>query len=206
MTGGLFALSNGRLQALSAAVQALCDMPYISCPFFTEDEVQQMRKDVSTLPFRDAQSVVGNGVHQDFQVCFPAPRIASLDAVASLLEKGLNQIGQKNDIFESDIVLNDCAVQRYHAQSRGIGIHKDGLRYRNIVIIITLSGTSTLYGCTTREGAGRQVIDDGPGQLVLLAAPGFKGLASAADRPLHGVDNVTDGRLSIGLRSEQLKS
>ena len=206
MTGGLFALSDARLQALSAAVQALCHMPYISCPFFTEDEVQQMRKDVSALPFRDAQPVVGNGVHQDFQVCFPAPRIASLDAVASLLEKGLNQIGQKNDIFESDIVLNDCAVQRYHAQSRGIGIHKDGLRYRNIVIIITLSGTSTLYGCTTREGAGRQVIDDSPGQLVLLAAPGFKGLTSAADRPLHGVDNVTDGRLSIGLRSEQLKS
>ena len=80
------------------------------------------------------------------------------------------------------------------------------VEYMNIVIIITLSGTSTLYGCTTREGAGRQVIDDSPGQIVLLAAPGFKGLASAADRPLHGVDNVTDGRLSIGLRSEQLKS
>ena len=203
MTGACFVLGDARVQALSEAVQALHDTPYISCPFFTEDEIQQLRKDVLAMPFRDAQSVVGNGVYQDFEVCFPAPRIASLDAVASLLEDGLNQIGQQTDLFESDIALSDCAVQRYRAHSRGIGIHKDGLCYRNIVIIITLAGTSTLYGCTARNGAGRQVIDDSPGHLVLLAAPGFKGLASAADRPLHGVDKVTGGRLSIGLRCER---
>ena len=46
------------------------------------------------------------------------------------------------------------------------------------------------------------VLDDSPGQLLLLAAPGFSGLADPKKRPLHAVDQVTGGRLSLGLRHE----
>ena len=125
-----------------------------------------------------------------------------------MLEDGLNQVGRvltsPKPLFESEIKFTDIAAQHYPAQSRGIGIHKDGLRYRNVVVIITLAGASSLYGCDDREGAGRQIIDDTPGRLVLLAAPGFRGLAFPADRPLHGVDEIIEARLSLGLRCEQI--
>ncbi len=207
MTGSLFNLNETRQSALNSAVEALFKSPFASCSFFTEEEVALMRNDALSLPFRQAHSIVGKGVYQDFDVCFPAPRISNLDAVASMLEDGLNRVGQvltsPKPLFESEIKFTDMAAQHYPAQSRGIGIHKDGLRYRNVVVIITLAGTSSLYVCDDREGAGRQIIDDTPGRLVLLVAPGFRGLASSADRPLHGVDKVKEARLSIGLRCEE---
>ncbi len=98
--------------------------------------------------------------------------------------------------------INDLAVQDYPAQSKGIGIHRDGLKYRQIVIIITLAGQSRLCLCQDRDGKGISVIDDSPGRLVLLSAPGFAGRDGDNGRALHFVDQVTDGRLSIGLRQE----
>ena len=207
MTGSLFMLNESRQLALNSAVEVLFKSSFASCLFFTDEEVALMRSDVLALPFRQARSIVGKGVYQDFDVCFPAPRIASLDAVACMLENGLNRVARvlssPKPLFESEIKFTDMAAQHYPAQSRGIGIHKDGLRYRNVVVIITLAGASSLYGCDDREGAGRQIIDDTPGRLVLLGAPGFRGLASFADRPLHGVDEVKEARLSIGLRCER---
>ena len=210
MTGSLFMLNESRQSTLNSAVEALFKSPFASCLFFNEEEVALMRNEVLALPFRQAHSNVGKGVYQDFDVCFPAPRISSLDEVASMLEDGLNQVGRvltsPKPLFDSEIKFTDIAAQHYPAQSRGIGIHKDGLRYRNVVVIITLAGTSSLYVCDDRKGAGRQIIDDKPGRLVMLVAPGFSGLPSSDDRPLHGVDEIKEARLSIGLRCEQTAS
>ncbi|MDC1120695.1 hypothetical protein OAT72_02375, partial [Alphaproteobacteria bacterium] len=83
----------------------------------------------------------------------------------------------------------------------GIGIHRDGKRYKHIVVIITLAGRSRLFSTATRDGQQRRRIDDRPGRLVLLSADGFAARYDEDSRPLHGVDQVQDGRLSIGLRS-----
>jgi hypothetical protein len=100
------------------------------------------------------------------------------------------------------IKLNDFAIQRYPAGSRGIGIHRDGRRYHGIVIIITLAGISRLASCSDRAGGGRRRIDDRPGRIVLLTASGFDGRDDEDVRPLHTVDQITDGRLSLGFRYE----
>ena len=94
-------------------------------------------------------------------------------------------------------------MQSYPAHSRGIGIHKDGLRYRNLVFILTLDGQSELFVCSDRQGTDRQVVPDNPGRLVILPAPGLGYVEQEAQRPFHGVDNVVGGRLSIGFRQEQ---
>ena len=44
-------------------------------------------------------------------------------------------------LFESEVKINDFAVQSYPAHSLGIGIHKDGLRYRNLVFILPSMGS-----------------------------------------------------------------
>ena len=104
--------------------------------------------------------------------------------------------------FSTAFNFNDFAIQRYPIGSRGIGVHRDALRYQHIVVIATLAGQSRLFATPRRDCGQRRVIDDRPGRIVLLSAPAFAGREGEAARPLHGVDHVHGGRLSLGLRVE----
>lgn len=201
----LFDNNIDRRQAFYKGLDSLSDKQasYLSLPFFSDDEIAALIAATSDIPFRPAKPVVGNNVHQDMEVCFPAPRRDVFDDCATLLEGLVNNWPQHDSFIGRDFILNDFAVQRYGAHSDGIGIHKDGLRYKYLVFIITLSGNSRLFHTTDRTGETRTAIDDTPGRLVMLKAPDFAGFDSDA-RPLHGVDCITTGRLSIGFRCELL--
>ena len=84
----------------------------------------------------------------------------------------------------------------------GIGVHRDGRRYYGIVVIVTLAGASRLVSCADRAGKAKRRIDDRPGRVVLLTATGFDGRMEETVRPLHSVDRVEAGRLSLGFRYE----
>ena len=199
----MFECTKDRAEKLHQALETLSarDETHISLPFFSDCEIAEMCHDTKGLTFRAATPVVGNKVHQDMQVCFPAPRIASFAACAALLEQGVNHWSRRSDFIKEPLSLNDFAVQNYHVGSKGIGIHKDGLRYKYLVFIITLKGQSRLFSTTTRTGEVRTPIDDAPGRLVILKAPDFQGFDADA-RLLHGVDEITGRRLSLGFRHE----
>ena len=199
----MFELSDARQNAFHHALNVFsdADCTHFSLPFFTSDEIASMIAASKDLSFRKATAVVGNQVHQDMEVCFPAPRKGVYDDCATLLETGVNSWSEKPNHLPADLHLNDFAVQRYGQGSKGIGIHKDGLRYKYIVFIITLSGSSRLFYSDDRQGTNRYKIHDEPGQLVLLKAPEFGNFPSE-NRLLHGVDKITGGRLSIGFRHE----
>ncbi len=205
----MFRSSKRRVAALADGLDQLAGSPLAaaSIPFFSPDEIAGLIRYTQTLQWRTARQLVGNGVHQDFQICLPAPRRAALDQLADLLEDHLTEISsQQPDLFDRPFFFNDLAVQHYLPGSKGIGIHRDGVRYRNLVCIVTLAGQSRFLIAEDRQGSKITVLDDSPGQLVLLAAPGFYGLADPKKRPLHAVDQVTSGRLSLGLRHEVLAS
>ena len=127
----------------------------------------------------------GNNVRQDFDVCFPAPRQGVFDRLATCLEM---VIGEACDtMLEPPVTgrlqLNDFAIQRYPKNSCGIGIHRDGRRYRGIVAIVTLAGGSRLFTCDDRDGRNARALDDRPGRIVLLSAPGFAGREAEDARP-----------------------
>ena len=107
---------------------------------------------------------------------------------------------QFSQFFSSSLIFNDIAVQKYRAGSKGIGVHRDGYRYRDLILIICLSGSSEFFVANSRDGSNMDVIDDTPGRLVLMSGPGFKNLVNPDNRLFHGVKNVENGRLSIGLR------
>ena len=198
-----FELSPRRLMQMEQGLAALEASPIgaHAFAFFSPDEVASLIKAAQKLPYRRAKSSAGNNVSQDFDICFPAPRERQFDACADLLERAFAHcLDQQPDLFDAAIELNDFAVQLYPKGSTGIGIHRDAKRYRNIVCVITLAGESDFFISADRDGQGRVDIDDSPGNLLLLAAPGFRGLADPALRPLHGVDNIAAGRLSIGFR------
>ena len=212
MTAGaesMFGLDPSRVGQLRRALDRLAQpgRKWISFSFFTEDEVACLTKLAECQSFRSACPEVShksNRVFQDFDICFPAPRIDAFDQFAHCLERGLFKAGQMMapSPFSTDFRFNDFAIQRYPPKSRGIGIHRDGLRYRHIVVIATLAGKSRLFSTPSRDGGKRRVIDDRPGRIVLLSAPAFAGRTGEAARPLHGVDHVQGGRLSLGLRVE----
>ena len=89
-------------------------------------------------------------------------------------------------------------------QGLRIGIHKDGLRYKNIVLIITLAGQSRLFKTQDRDGTHRVAINDVPGRLVMIKAPGFQCMAPE-NRLLHGVDRVTKAAYLLAFAKYYLK-
>lgn len=198
-----FELNQERAQTLYQALSDLSsdEQTHISLPFFSEDEIKAMIDATANLDFRTATKIVGNNVHQDMEVCFPAPRIDVFNECAQLLEEGVNSWPERSRYVPTKLYLNDFAVQRYGPDSIGIGIHKDGLRYKYFVFIITLAGQSRLFHTDDRDGAVRHKIDDEPGRLVIIKAPDFKGF-DAKKRLLHGVDMIGTGRLSLGFRCE----
>lgn len=212
MTAGsepMFGLDPSRVGQLRRALDRLAQpgRKWISFAFLTKDEVACLTKLAERQSFRSAHPEVSyksNRVFQDFDICFPAPRIDAFDQFAGCLERGLFKAGQMMtpSPFSTDFRFNDFAIQRYPPGSRGIGVHRDGLRYRHIVVIATLAGKSRLFSTPSRDGRKRRVIDDRPGRIVLLSAPAFAGRAGESARPLHGVDHVQGGRLSMGLRVE----
>ena len=205
----MFTLDQTRRAILVKALKRLAkpNRLWVSFQFLSPDEVSCLVALANLQEFRFALPEVVHKtkrVFQDFDVCFPAPRIAAFDQCASLLESGLYQAGQTLNInpFQTPFYLNDFAIQRYAPQSHGIGVHRDGARYKNIVVILNLSGQSRLFSTDDRSSRQRQVINDRPGRIVLLSAPDFAGREGKLARPLHGVDNISQGRLSLGFRVE----
>ena len=199
-----FHLEQSRMQVFTTAIFSLQSSAFANPFFFTKKEIQLLWREACDLPFRQAQPHVGKDVYQDFSICFPAPLKNNFKRAAQMLEKACQSIAREHQgLFESEVKINDFAVQNYPAYSRGIGIHKDSLRYRNLVFILTLDGQSDLFVCSDRDGTDRQIVPDEPGRLVILPAPGLAFVGQADQRPLHGVNNVVGGRLSIGFRQAQ---
>ena len=174
---------------------------YISLKFISNDFLLKLIKQVSTFEYRKAKPVVGNSVSQDFEVCFPAPKIGCIEILSNAIEnlfiKSTKLI--KNPPIQK-VQFNDIAIQKYLPYSSGISPHKDHKKYISVIIIVTLSGKSKFYLCQNRDGRNAQVVDDTPGNIVILPATGFKMINNDFVRPIHFVSDITDGRLSIGLR------
>ena len=204
---GLFEVDQTRLEQLRRALLRLMKpgRQWVSFSFFTKNELDSLARLAQRQKFRKARPFVSfkkNRVVQDFDICFPAPRIDVFDRFAHCLETGLYQAGQMitPSPFSTAIRFNDFAIQRYAPGSQGIGVHRDGERYKHIVVIATLAGNSRLFATNSRDGRQRRMINDRPGRIVLLSAPSFAGRKGGEARPLHGVDHVHGGRLSLGLR------
>lgn len=194
-----------RREAFAAGIRQLAapGCLAVSVPFLSDAEIDDLKAQALALPMRKARPLVGKPgreVVQDFEICFPAPRQGAIERLAELLEEAVNSIAAETGWVEQPFRLNDAAVQHYPKQSVGIGIHRDALRYRGLVFIITLDGDSRLCQCDDRDGSGAREIDDRPGRIAILSAAGFAGRDGEDARPLHFVDRIEGGRLSIGLR------
>ena len=188
---------------LKVGLNAMCNNKcrYLSFPYLSVSTIVSLTNQVSKFRFRKAKPLAGNSVTQDFDVCFPAPRIGKIDQLASSIENLFNQT--LRSMYNPPIKcpkFNDIAIQRYKPGSLGISPHKDHKKYISVIIIITLSGKSDLCICDDRKGLNPLVINDIPGNIIVFPASEFTTLNNKCIRPLHFVNNIAGGRLSIGLR------
>lgn len=94
---------------------------------------------------------------------------------------------------------NEVGVTRYRPGSLGITPHLDGKWYRRLVAVVTVYGRSRFAICRTREGDVLAEWRPGPGDLVLMRAPGLGGFRDG--RPFHLAEGPRRGtRCSLGIR------
>lgn len=162
----------------------------------------------ASLPFLDAgerRRQVGAGehsVHQDFDINMTPPAGSLVCAFAATL--GL-RLGQALALLAQpplplDFRFNDVVIQRYPAGSAGITAHRDHLRYRGLIALLSLSGSARLFTCRERAGDDPREVDCAPGRLVLMPAPGFAG---GDARPFHFLRDIRHRRYSLGIRYDR---
>ncbi|SMF60657.1 hypothetical protein SAMN06265365_12150 [Tistlia consotensis] len=179
----------------------------VSLPWLAPGRLERLRRAAARLPFRRARARVGEAertVFQDFEITLDVPQDGLLRRFADELEADLAAaLGRLERPPLAPPTLNDIAVQRYPAGSRGISPHRDHLRYRSLVVLLTLSGRARLFVCDDRAGSGAEEVSIAPGRLLLMRAPGFAG---SDERPFHFLDGVSAPRYGIGLRHDRTKA
>ena len=148
---------------------------------------------MSKFRFRKATPLSGNSVTQDFDICFPAPRIGKMDNLATTIENLFNQTLRlmKNPPIKCP-KFNDIAIQRYKPGSLGISPHKDHKKYISVIIIITLSGKSDLCICEDRKGLNQfQEAISNREKNGINSETTFIGINSAEIKNNEQKDNVT---------------
>ena len=190
--------------AMAAALERVAREDAAVVPLLATAECRELIHAGADLSYRTARPVIGEGeraVYQDFDICLSIPaqhRLWQLThAVERLIAAALDAMTQPP--LET-LPLNDLVLQRYPPGARGITPHRDHVRYVGLVVIVQMSGDGRFGLCADRSGAGARVLDAGPGDGILMRAPGFGG---AKDRPFHFLDGITVERYSLGMRSDR---
>jgi hypothetical protein len=207
-SGALFArrLLSGP-DEIAAALARLAAEDAVSLPLLGPEACAPLVAAAEALSYRQARPVVGEGerqVLQDFEICMnPEPMTPFHDlakALEDLVARGLARLDPPP--LPAPPPLNDLVVQCYPVGSRGITPHRDHLRYRDLVALVNLAGRARFFICADRSGRDAREIPLPPGSVLLMRAPGFAG---RSDRPFHMLSEVTETRISLGLRHDVQK-
>jgi len=147
-------------------------------------------------PFESAPQEVGPVRQRTEAYTVDSPFDGAVGALAEALTQRLRSVRVRGLATWRP---SQVAVQRYQPGPLGITPHLDGKRFRRLVAVVTTSGSATFAVHAERDGPPIREWTTGPGDLVLLRAPG---LAGARDgRPFHSIGPPGTGlRYSVGLR------
>ncbi|MEM7221486.1 MAG: hypothetical protein AAF495_00815 [Pseudomonadota bacterium] len=190
--------------ALAEALDATALNDGAAVPLLGPEECAHFLNACDALTYRVATPKLGQPgreVFQDFELTVDFPEDSPLFDLAKALELWLEAAlaTMSDPPLAGPVPMNDLIVQRYHPGSRGITPHRDHITYRNLVILVSLSGRCRFFLCEDRSGAGRREIPMEAGSALLMRAPGFAG---REDRPFHMLCDVTEHRVGLGYRHE----
>lgn len=192
------------LDALADALGRLGEEDAVSLPLLDLPQCQGLVAAAEALPYRPATPIIGEGdreVRQDFELSTAIPPGSPFHGLAATLEDLIARALQRLEPppLAAPPRLNDLIVQRYPVGSDGITPHRDHIRYRDLVAIVTLAGRARFFVCADRSGRRAREVAMPPGSLLLMRAPDFAG---RADRPFHMLSEISEKRVSLGLRHD----
>jgi hypothetical protein len=189
---------------LAAALDRLTTEDAVSLPLLGPAQQDPLIEAAGRLSYRPARPVVGEDartVRQDFELCTAFEPGSLFRGLAADLERQVAAALARLDPppLPAPPRFNDLIVQRYPTGSLGITAHRDHIRYRHLVAIVTLAGRARFFLCPDRSGRNAREVPIPPGSLLLMRAPGFAG---RGDRPFHMLSEVTETRIGLGLRHD----
>jgi hypothetical protein len=189
---------------LSAALARLVVEDAVALPLLASAERGHLIEAAGRLSYRTARAVIGEGaraVRQDFELCMAIPAGSPFHALGARLERAVAAALARSSPppLAAPLRFNDLIVQRYRPGSLGITPHRDHVRYRHLVAIVTLAGRARFFLCPDRSGRNAREVPIPAGSLLLMRAPGFAG---RDDRPFHMLSEVTETRIALGLRHD----
>jgi alkylated DNA repair dioxygenase AlkB len=189
---------------LAAALDRLAVEDAVVLPLLGPAERGPLVEAAGRLSYRVARPMIGEGertVRQDFELCMTVEPDSPFHALRAALERAVaGALARLNPPpLAAPPRFNDMIVQRYHPGSLGITPHRDHIRYRDLVAIVTLAGQARFFLCADRGGRDAREVPTPPGSLLLMRAPGFAG---RGDRPFHMLSEVTETRIGLGLRHD----
>ncbi len=191
-------------EAVAAALELLARDDAAVVPLLAPAACGALIDASADLAFRRAKPVIGEGeraVRQDFDICLAIPQEHPLRRLARDLERLIaGALDRMAAPPLTDFRINDLVMQRYPPGAHGITPHRDHVRYIGLVAIVQLSGDGRFCVCDDRPGNGARELPAGPGDAILMRAPGFAG---RRDRPFHFLDDITAERYGFGMRCER---
>jgi hypothetical protein len=193
-------IGSGRV--LAEAVRACADKGFARIEHAWDDEVLvRLRTELDAGPFQPFGESFGPVRQQidGYDVSIPSSSFPLLTSLCRELRDAVRVAGA--DVRGlATWSPNEVGIAHYVAGSIGITPHMDGKWYRRLVAVLTVYGRAPFAICGSRDPV--DVIarwDAGPGDLVLMRAPGLAGRRDG--RPFHLVAGPPRGeRQSIGIR------
>ena len=100
--------------------------------------------------------------------------------------------------FATPLEFNQHDLRIYPKGSRGLRIHRDKRKYKNLVLVILLEGDGEFSVYQNCDRTTRRIITAREGDGIIMRAPGL--LGPGEEQPLHDLDNVELGRYVYMLR------
>jgi len=186
--------------------EALIEPGAIALPLLQDHYRQRLLAEARLYRYRPARKEVGRDHERVQQRMDVEPNFRENSIFheltrnfASLFASSLDE----SNPFEDDVQFNDLMLQRYTVGEVGITPHRDRTAYRNIVVLIVLCGRGRFCISDDRDATAAVEIPNGPGDMILMRAPGFLGASgSELPRPFHFVHRITETRYVFGLRDD----
>ncbi len=175
-----------------------CDGVVVVRNVFSQDAATALAHEAQRLKFELQPAVYGSRSVQQAVACADIAPRGRLWEFADAVEIAMqNMVG--DEAMTVPLGFNRRVVQWYRPETIGIGSHRDESRYRNLVVLCGLSGYGRFKLFRGSSGALYLTRKVGPGDVVVMIAPGFNG---RDDRPVHAVDQIQGERYVLALRRD----
>jgi FolB domain-containing protein len=185
---------------MESVVQALLFEGAVSVPLIPEAKRLMLQAEAEMYEYEKQPEIVGPAnVREQLSSFYNFPKeslfVSLKDDFTELVNYKLSQM-IKNP-FKDRINFNELSLQKYEKGSIGITPHKDNFSSVDFIAVFLIKGKGNFALCDDRAGTNPRFLDTTVGNVIFMRAPNFFG---STKRPFHFVSDITEERISFGLR------